>query len=89
MTEFGSNLSAIASHQTKRSMNFSQQQQDNSKGQYVLLGKGVDEVCARFEPNTVLGPVSRSLACRVRQFQDPQTDPSSWRNALEICKYDI
>ena len=71
-------------------MNFTHQQQDNnSKGQYVLLGKGVDEVCSRFESNTVLGPVSRILACRVRQFQDPQTDRSSWRNALEICKYDI
>ena len=70
-------------------MNFTQQQQDNNKGQYVLLGKGVDEVCSRFDSNTVLGPVSRILACRVRQFQDPQTDPSNWRNALEICKYDI
>ena len=65
------------------------QQQDNNKGQYVLRGKGVDEVCSRFEPNTLLGPVSRILACRVRQYQDPQVDPSNWRNALELCKYDI
>ena len=66
-----------------------QQQQDNNKGQYVLLGKGVDEICSRFEANTLLGPVSRILACRVRQYQDPQVDPSNWRNALELCKYDI
>ena len=65
------------------------QQQDNTKGKYELLGKGVDEVCSRFEPNSVLGPVSKILACRVRQYQDPQVDPSNWRNALEICKYDI
>ena len=66
-----------------------QQQQDNNKGQYVLLGKGIDEICSRFEANTLLGPVSRILACRVRQYQDPQVDPSNWRNALELCKYDI
>ena len=65
------------------------QQQDNSKGKYELLGKGVDEICSRFESNSVLGPVSKILACRVRQFQDPQVDASKWKNALELCKYDV
>jgi len=65
------------------------QQQDNNKGKYELLGKGVDEICSRFESNSVLGPVSKILACRVRQFQDPQVDTSKWKNALELCKYDV
>ena len=65
------------------------QQQDNSKGKYELLGKGVDEICSRFQSNSVLGPVSKILVCRVRQFQDPQVDASKWKNALELCKYDV
>ena len=65
------------------------QQQDNNKGKYELLGKGVDEICSRFESNSVLGPVSKILPCRVRQFQDPQVDASKWKNALELCKYDV
>ena len=62
-------------------------QQD--KGKYVLLGKGVEEICSRTDNDKVLGPVSRILACQIRQFQDPQVSPDEWRNSLVLCKYDI
>ena len=59
------------------------------KGKYVLLGNRVEEICSRFDNDTVLGPVSRILGCQIRQFQDPQVNPDEWRNSLVLCKYDI
>ena len=62
-------------------------QQD--KGKYVNLGKEVEEICSRLDTDPVLGPVSRILACQIRQYQDPQVSPDEWRNSLVLCKYDI
>ena len=62
-------------------------QQD--KGKYVNLAKEVEEICSRTDNDAVLGPVSRILACQIRQFQDPQVSPDEWRNSLVLCKYDI
>ena len=59
------------------------------KGKYVNLGKEVEEICSRTDNDTVLGPVSRILACQIRKFQDPQVNPDEWRNSLILCKYDI
>ena len=59
------------------------------KGKYVNLGKEVEEICSRLDTDPVLGPVSRILACQIRQYQDPQVNPDEWRNSLVLCKYDI
>ena len=63
-------------------------QQDN-KGKYVDLGKDVEEICSRTDNDKVLGPVSKILACQIRQYQDPQVNPDDWRNSLVLCKYHI